>query len=145
MNQRVQSYLDFAVKVFIVAFTVFLLVFALVMQVFNPLFDKISNNFDNMAVRVNTISNKFEDTMRHFDGLAKMFEGNETFNNVISRAYGMTTNPETLYQIALLKEEQGDLAGAVKELSLAIGLVAPDVELYRTKLNELKDKLSANN
>ena len=133
MNQRVQSYLDFAVKVFIVAFAVFLLSYALLTPAYR-IFDKVDsmfNHVDYVIGRVNALSERFEVAM------------GEPISNIKMRLDGMTLNPETLYQIALLKEQQGNLAGAVREMSLAVGLVTPNVEMYQAKLKELKARLSA--
>ena len=55
-------------------------------------------------------------------------------SNIKMRLYGMTINLETLYQIALLIEQQGDLAGDIRDLSIPLSLVALDVELYQVKL-----------
>ena len=128
MNERAQSYLDFAVKVFIVAFAVFLVSYALL----NPIF-RIFDKGSEVMVRVNNLSERFEDTMREPMG----------GDNLKMRLYGLTINPVTLYQIALIKDQRGDLDGAIREMTLAIGLVEPDVGMYQEKLKELKARLRA--
>lgn len=126
MNQRVQSILDFAVKVFIVTFALLLMSYALLMPAY-----RVFDEAGKVMNRVNSLSERFEIAM------------GEPVSHIKMRIYGMSMNPETLYKIALLKEEQGDLAGAVEEMSSAVGLVAPDVERYQNKLKELKVLLSA--
>ena len=128
MNERAQSYLDFAVKVFIVALAVFLVSYAPLIPIFR-IFDKASE----VMVRVNYLSKRFEDAM-----------GEPTAgDNLRMRLYGLTINPATLYQIALIKDQRGDLDGAIREMTLAIGLVEPDVGMYQEKLKELKARLRA--
>ena len=126
MNERAQSYLDFAVKVFIVAFAVFLVSYALL----NPIF-RIFDKGSEVMVRVNNLSERFEDTMGEPMG----------GDNLKMRLYGLTINPATLYQIALIKEQRGDLDGAIREMTLAIGLVEPDLEMDQEKLKKLKVRL----
>ena len=128
MNERAQSYLDFAVKVFIVALAVFLVSYALL----NPIF-RIFDNASEVMVRVNNLSERFEDIMGEPMG----------GDNLKMRLYGLTINPATLYQIALIKDQRGDLDGAIREMTLAIGLVEPDVGMYQEKLKELKARLRA--
>ena len=55
-------------------------------------------------------------------------------SNIKMRLYGMTINLETLYQIVLLIEQQGVLAGDIRDMSIPLCLVALDVELYQVKL-----------
>ena len=133
MNERAQSYLDFPVKVFILAFAVFLVSYALFKPIFRIL-DKTSEVFNKASevmVRVNYLSERFE------DAIGEPIGG----DNLKMKLYGLTINPATLYQIALLKEQQGDLDGAIREMTLAIGLVEPDVGMYQEKLKELKTLL----
>ena len=126
MNERAQSYLDFAVKVFIVAFAVFLVSYAPLIPIFR-IFDKASE----VMFRVNYLSKRFDDSM-----------GEPTAgDNLRMRLYGLTINPATLYQIALIKEQRGDLDGAIREMTLAVGLVEPDLEMDQEKLKKLKVRL----
>ena len=126
MNERAQSYLDFAVKVSIVALAVFLVSYALL----NPIF-RIFDKGSEVMVRVNNLSERFEYIMgEHMGG-----------DNLKMRLYGLTINPATLYQIALIKEQRGDLDGAIREMTLAIGLVEPDLEMDQEKLKKLKVRL----
>ena len=83
MNERAQSYLDFAVKVFIVALAVFLVSYAPLIPIF-----RIFDNVSEVMVRVNNLSERFEEAMG--EPMVR--------DNLKMRLYGLTINPATLYQ-----------------------------------------------
>lgn|SRR5574341_628646 len=148
MISQMPKLLDFAVKTFIVVFAIYLAVSALFTSFFVSIY-RIFDRVDNVIIRVDNLLAAVEPKISRLDGYIKLLasddlesRGNEELSNAVFRLYGTTNNPEVHYQIALWKEKKGDLVGAVKEMSLAVGLVAPDKNKYLAKLQELKAKVA---
>ena len=53
----------------------------------------------------------------------------------------ITHNPAVHYHASLVKEKNGDIRGALQEIELAMGLVAPDIDAYKKRLEDLKKQL----
>lgn len=135
---RASHYLDFAVRTFIVAFAAYLVVSALFMAVFRT------------VDRLNALLARVDAQIERLDGYARSLAAVESqagfadeLADVRVRLQGLGTNPEVHYEIALRKEQRGDLVGAARELRFALGLLAPDANKYRREMEKVQARLPA--
>ena len=141
MRRSASRLLDFSARVFIVTFAIYLMLSAFLQS---EGIGGISRTLDRLDEVFRTVNTMFVRLDRYVALLglneAEVMANPEQVSAAL-RLYGTTSNPEVHYQIALRKERRGDLDGAMLEMSLALGLVAPDEKKYRAKMAELQEAL----